>query len=328
MGGPYNETLKESFASVHTNLVYYHARDFGRWLVLCAEAVEELQQLKGLCYGGVTKEVPGLLAGAQPAVNKLLGEWITLQRTRLTVIGTTPLLREDSFRDLVVKLSPICYDPDGELREGRFGRLADSLRELQISYDRVLKQMERYRMAQKNEKFDFENLPHEGQHLWGTTVGMIGDGQHSSGFFTYKNELDRDGTINITHAQDDVVQYSLRSASLPRVAPSNRDQPSRADRDIEETAYLNMLRHLRSVANGMQSPSTPMGEDTSQRQLDWESRLEPSGSLLAFSTDTTDSKTPPFTSLLPERPPLNRAPSLPKSATAGQTVTVQVPLAG
>lgn len=74
MSGPYKKNLKRTFAEVHTDLVEHHAREFGRGLALCAQAIDKLQKLESQNNGGVASEVSSLLSAAKLAVNDFLGE--------------------------------------------------------------------------------------------------------------------------------------------------------------------------------------------------------------------------------------------------------------
>jgi hypothetical protein len=73
MSRPHNSNAKESFAIVSTS-VLFRATNFGRYLRVCADALDELQSLKGLGYSGVTDEVSKMIADAQELNRKLLKE--------------------------------------------------------------------------------------------------------------------------------------------------------------------------------------------------------------------------------------------------------------
>lgn len=103
-------------------------------------------------------------------------------------------------------LSDICYDPSRRLQKACFGTLEDALWMLKTSHVCILIQLDKYRTVQQNEKFDLENLPQDGETLWGTLISVGDDGQHSSGFFTYEG-LVEEGTINISQVPNDAVKH-------------------------------------------------------------------------------------------------------------------------
>lgn len=91
---------------------------------------------------------------------------------------------------------------------------------------------------------------------------------------------------------------------------------------------MNMLRHLRFVANEIGPPSTALSGDTPQQRNDWGARLELSGSVLAFSTDLTNSKDPSVYLIVPGLASVESSPESVQIVQSGEGCNSASPTSG